>query len=71
MGIKPTNTQRTRVILLAASRVSGRWPVARLEKAAAPSAPNRYAQPGVLLAIRKVTAEPRFYRGLDELLGLS
>jgi 4-hydroxy-tetrahydrodipicolinate reductase len=26
--------------------------------------------PGVLLAIRKVTAEPRFYRGLDELLGL-
>jgi 4-hydroxy-tetrahydrodipicolinate reductase len=27
--------------------------------------------PGVLLAIRKVTAEPRFYRGLDELLGLS
>jgi len=27
--------------------------------------------PGVLLAIRRVTAEPRFYRGLDELLGLS
>ena len=27
--------------------------------------------PGVVLAIRKVTAEPRFYRGLDELLGLS
>jgi len=27
--------------------------------------------PGVLLAIRTVTAEPRFYRGLDELLGLS
>jgi 4-hydroxy-tetrahydrodipicolinate reductase len=27
--------------------------------------------PGVLLAIRKVVAEPRFYRGLDELLGLS
>jgi len=26
--------------------------------------------PGVLLAIRKVTAEPRFYRRLDELLGL-
>ena len=26
--------------------------------------------PGVLLAIRKVTAEPRFYRGLDQLLGL-
>lgn len=26
--------------------------------------------PGVLLAIRKVTAEPRFYRGLDELLEL-
>jgi 4-hydroxy-tetrahydrodipicolinate reductase len=26
--------------------------------------------PGVLLAIRKVTAEPKFYRGLDELLGL-
>jgi len=25
----------------------------------------------VLLAIRKVTSEPRFYRGLDELLGLS
>jgi 4-hydroxy-tetrahydrodipicolinate reductase len=25
--------------------------------------------PGVLLAIRRVTAEPRFYRGLDELLG--
>jgi hypothetical protein len=24
----------------------------------------------VLLAIRKVTSEPRFYRGLDELLGL-
>ncbi|HEV2028785.1 MAG TPA: 4-hydroxy-tetrahydrodipicolinate reductase [Candidatus Dormibacteraeota bacterium] len=27
--------------------------------------------PGVLLAIRKVTSEPRFYRGLDELLGLA
>src|ERR1700730_1224665 len=26
--------------------------------------------PGVLLAIRTVTSEPRFYRGLDELLGL-
>ncbi len=26
--------------------------------------------PGVLLAIRRVTAEPKFYRGLDELLGL-
>jgi 4-hydroxy-tetrahydrodipicolinate reductase len=26
--------------------------------------------PGVLIAIRKVTAEARFYRGLDELLGL-
>jgi 4-hydroxy-tetrahydrodipicolinate reductase len=26
--------------------------------------------PGVLLAIRKVTSEPRFYRDLDELLGL-
>src|SRR6266571_5553203 len=26
--------------------------------------------PGVLLAIRKVTAEPRFYRGLDQLLDL-
>jgi len=26
--------------------------------------------PGVLLAIRKVTAEPRFYRRLDDLLGL-
>ena len=26
--------------------------------------------PGVLLAIRRVTAEPRFYRALDELLGL-
>src|ERR1700674_980401 len=26
--------------------------------------------PGVLLAIRKVTAEDRFYRGLDQLLGL-
>lgn len=26
--------------------------------------------PGVLLAIRRVTAEPHFYRGLDELLGL-
>jgi 4-hydroxy-tetrahydrodipicolinate reductase len=26
--------------------------------------------PGVLLAIRKVTAEPRFYRSLDQLLGL-
>jgi len=27
--------------------------------------------PGALLAIRTVTAAPRFYRGLDELLGLS
>ena len=27
--------------------------------------------PGVLLAIRRVTSEPRFYRGLDQLLGLS
>ena len=26
--------------------------------------------PGVLLAIRKVVTEPRFYRGLDDLLGL-
>jgi 4-hydroxy-tetrahydrodipicolinate reductase len=26
--------------------------------------------PGVLLAIRTVTAEPKFYRGLDQLLGL-
>src|SRR5438094_900854 len=26
--------------------------------------------PGVLLAIRRVTSEPRFYRALDELLGL-
>jgi 4-hydroxy-tetrahydrodipicolinate reductase len=26
--------------------------------------------PGVVLAIRRVTSEPRFYRGLDELLGL-
>ena len=26
--------------------------------------------PGVVLAIRKVTGEPRFYRALDELLGL-
>jgi 4-hydroxy-tetrahydrodipicolinate reductase len=26
--------------------------------------------PGVLLAIRRVTSEPRFYRGLDQLLGL-
>src|ERR1700674_3142560 len=26
--------------------------------------------PGVLLAIHKVTSEPRFYRGLDQLLGL-
>ena len=26
--------------------------------------------PGVLLAIRKVTSEPHFYRGLDQLLGL-
>jgi 4-hydroxy-tetrahydrodipicolinate reductase len=26
--------------------------------------------PGILLAIRKVTTEPRFYRGLDQLLGL-
>lgn len=26
--------------------------------------------PGVLLAIRRVTAEPRFYRALDEILGL-
>jgi 4-hydroxy-tetrahydrodipicolinate reductase len=27
--------------------------------------------PGVLLAISRVTKEPRFYRGLDELLGLN
>jgi 4-hydroxy-tetrahydrodipicolinate reductase len=27
--------------------------------------------PGVLLAIRKVTSDPRFYRGLDDLLGLT
>jgi 4-hydroxy-tetrahydrodipicolinate reductase len=27
--------------------------------------------PGVLLAIRRVTAEPRFYRGLEVLLGLT
>jgi 4-hydroxy-tetrahydrodipicolinate reductase len=27
--------------------------------------------PGVLLAIRRVVTEPRFYRGLDQLLGLS
>jgi 4-hydroxy-tetrahydrodipicolinate reductase len=27
--------------------------------------------PGVLLAIRMVTADPRFYRGLDQLLGLT
>lgn len=27
--------------------------------------------PGVLLAIRAVTSRPRFYRGLDELLGLA
>jgi len=27
--------------------------------------------PGVLLAVRRVVAEPRFYRALDELLGLS
>jgi 4-hydroxy-tetrahydrodipicolinate reductase len=27
--------------------------------------------PGILLAIRKVTSEPRFYRGLDQLLGLA
>ena len=26
--------------------------------------------PGVVLAIRRVTSEPRFYRGLDQLLGL-
>lgn len=26
--------------------------------------------PGILLAIRKITAQPKFYRGLDELLGL-
>ena len=26
--------------------------------------------PGVLLAVRRVTASPRFYRGLDQLLGL-
>jgi 4-hydroxy-tetrahydrodipicolinate reductase len=26
--------------------------------------------PGVLLAIRKVTSEPRFYRGLEAMLGL-
>jgi 4-hydroxy-tetrahydrodipicolinate reductase len=27
--------------------------------------------PGVVLAVRRLVAEPRFYRGLDELLGLS
>ena len=27
--------------------------------------------PGVLLAIRRIVAEPRFYRGLDQLLGLT
>jgi 4-hydroxy-tetrahydrodipicolinate reductase len=27
--------------------------------------------PGVLLAIRRVTAEAKFFRGLDELLGLT
>jgi 4-hydroxy-tetrahydrodipicolinate reductase len=27
--------------------------------------------PGVLLAIRRIAAEPRFYRGLDALLGLA
>jgi 4-hydroxy-tetrahydrodipicolinate reductase len=27
--------------------------------------------PGVLLAVRRIASEPRFYRGLDELLGLS
>src|SRR5690348_7393994 len=27
--------------------------------------------PGVVLAIKRVTSEPRFYRGLDELLGLA
>src|SRR5262249_59737622 len=27
--------------------------------------------PGVLLAIRRIAAEPRFYRGLDALLGLT
>jgi 4-hydroxy-tetrahydrodipicolinate reductase len=27
--------------------------------------------PGVLLAIRRVVAEPRFYRALDTLLGLA
>jgi 4-hydroxy-tetrahydrodipicolinate reductase len=27
--------------------------------------------PGVLLAIRRLMAEPRFYRGLEQLLGLS
>jgi 4-hydroxy-tetrahydrodipicolinate reductase len=27
--------------------------------------------PGVLLAIRRVTSEPHFYRGLDQLLGLN
>ncbi len=26
--------------------------------------------PGIVLAIKRVTAEPRFYRGLDQLLGL-
>jgi 4-hydroxy-tetrahydrodipicolinate reductase len=26
--------------------------------------------PGIVLAIRRVTSEPKFYRGLDELLGL-
>jgi 4-hydroxy-tetrahydrodipicolinate reductase len=27
--------------------------------------------PGVLLAIRRIAAEPTFYRGLDALLGLA
>jgi 4-hydroxy-tetrahydrodipicolinate reductase len=27
--------------------------------------------PGVLMAVRRVAAEPRFYRGLEPLLGLS
>jgi 4-hydroxy-tetrahydrodipicolinate reductase len=34
--------------------------------------PSREAYaPGVLLAIRKVTTEPRFYRGLESMLGLA
>jgi len=37
----------------------------------APRTTSREAYvPGVLLAIRRVTSEPHFYRGLDQLLGL-